>query len=51
MMKKKNIFDSFGLKNKFLIKFKYINKTFFNNLRTKYELFNSLRTEIELLKV
>ena len=49
-MKKKN-FDSLGLKNKFLIKLKNINKTFFNNLRMKYELFNSLRTEIELLKV
>ena len=49
MDKIRTFFENLGIKNKFLVKFKYINETYC--LEMKYELFNSLRTKNELLKV
>ena len=49
MDKIRTFFENLGMKNKFLVKFKYINKTYC--LEMKYELFNSLGTKNELFKV
>ena len=50
-MKKEFFFNSLGIENKLLVKFKNINKFIFNRVGMKDKFFNSLETKNELLKV